>query len=278
MVALALLIGVGINNVIWALADWHLTDMDAYYQAALRIRAGEPLYGGDVTPLNAYRYAPWFAYAWVPLSQVPDTIMRGIWSLILVLGSAAALWPFMRERTNAAWVLVFLMGPILLGISSIGNVQGPMVALLVLGMPTRWAGAAIGVAASLKVVPILLVLALIAERRWLQAAVAMLVAGILWSPIVAFEISPVTLDPGVARTLPTPLSHVVVIIAVTAAGALAWRGSKWTHIVAATAALLVLPRLFVYEVTLLMAGASWLGATRESVPPRQLLFRRRSSN
>ncbi len=143
-----------------------------------------------------------------------------------------------------------------------------MVTLLVLGMPTRWAGAASGVAASLKVVPILLVLVLIAERRWLQAAVAIMVAGILWSPVLAFEISPVTLDPGVARTLPEPVSSVVVVAVVAVAGALAWQRSRWISLAASTAALLVLPRLFVYEVSLLIPTLPRKEAIGFSLRPR----------
>src|SRR5687767_6112377 len=88
-VVVALVVGIGVNNVVQAVVDWHLHDMNVYRDAARRIVAGEPLYGGDVTPLNAYRYAPWFAYAWIPLAALPDTVVDIIWSLLLLAGSAA---------------------------------------------------------------------------------------------------------------------------------------------------------------------------------------------
>ena len=38
IVALAIIIGIGVNHVWWSVTDWHLDDMDAYWQAGLRLR------------------------------------------------------------------------------------------------------------------------------------------------------------------------------------------------------------------------------------------------
>ena len=47
-------------------------DVAAYWGAAEHIRAGEPLYlAGAANASDLYRYAPWFAYAWVPLTLLP---------------------------------------------------------------------------------------------------------------------------------------------------------------------------------------------------------------
>lgn len=57
------------------------SDVAAYWGAAERIRAGEPLYvAGVANASDLYRYAPWFAYAWVPLTYLPSDIVTSAWS------------------------------------------------------------------------------------------------------------------------------------------------------------------------------------------------------
>src|SRR5688572_27061268 len=96
LIAIAVIVAIGVNSIVYAIFDWHLADMHVYQDAALRIRAGEPLYGGDVDALSAYRYAPWFAYAWVPLTYLPQIVIDVGWSIFLLAGSALALWPGIR--------------------------------------------------------------------------------------------------------------------------------------------------------------------------------------
>jgi hypothetical protein len=228
--------------------------MHVYQDAAIRIRAGEQLYGGEVGTLDAYRYAPWFAYAWVPLTYLPQPMIDVVWSAFLLVGSAVAIRAVARPLTGSTLILLSLVAPILFGISAIGNVHGPMMALLLLGMPRRWGGIAVGIAASLKVVPILLVLVFIAQRRWTQLAAAVATAAALWLPIVWMDVDMVTLDPGAARSLPDVMWLPVAGLALGAAAVLAWRRSPNAALGAATAAILALPRLFVYEISLLLVA------------------------
>lgn len=255
LLVIACVVAIGVNSIVWAIADWHLADMRVYQEAALRIRAGEPLYGGDVDALSAYRYAPWFAYAWVPLTYLPQGVINILWSGLLLAGAALSTWAVVHPRAPARVILVMLMGPILVGISAIGNVQAPMIALLMFGMPRRWGWLAVGVAASLKVVPLVLALVFVAERRWWQAGAAVISAAALWLPVAWMGADALTFDPGPARTLPQAAWLAVGGLAVTTAAVLAWRGSRHAALGAAAAAVLVLPRLFVYEVTLLTAAA-----------------------
>lgn len=252
LLIIAILAGIGISLIIFAVADWHLRDMEVYEQAAWRIRSGQPLYAGNVDTLSAYRYAPWFAYAWVPLTYLPPLAVRIGWSIMLLGATLLALWPLAHGRSL---LLVLLFGPILVGITAIGNVHPAMIALLVWGLPRRWGGIAVGVAASLKLVPILLVLHFVAERRWRQAGIAVATAALLWLPVLGYEVAPVSFDPGFARTLATPIWVAVAGIAIVVAGWFAVRRSPFTMLASATAALLSLPRLFVYDISLLMVGA-----------------------
>ena len=46
IVVLAIIIGIGVNHVWWSVTDWHLDDMDAYWQAGLRLREARALSTG----------------------------------------------------------------------------------------------------------------------------------------------------------------------------------------------------------------------------------------
>lgn len=249
-VAITVLLAVGVNHVVEAVADWHLHDLHVYADAAERLLAGDELYGGDVNPLNAYRYAPWFAYAFIPLALLPDPVLWVGWSILLLAGSIAALWGLGYSFEGRVLLLAF--APILFAISAGGNVQALMVAGLAWGLSTKWGWLAVGLAASLKIVPIAFVAVFIAQRRWRQAIASAAVAGLLWLPILAFRVDPVTWDAGLARTLPTPVWLVQAALAAGATLWLAWRRSPLTTLAAGTAAVLALPRLFIYEATMLI--------------------------
>src|SRR5688500_6182002 len=75
VIAIAVIVAIGVISIVYAIFDWHLADMHGYQDAPPRIRAGEPLYGGDVDALSAYHYAPWFAYAWVPRTYLPQIVI-----------------------------------------------------------------------------------------------------------------------------------------------------------------------------------------------------------
>src|SRR4026208_987385 len=72
-VVLAFIVAITILNVVWAIGDWHLHDMNVYWTAAEQWRQT----GNPYTPVptadadSVYRYAPWFAAAWVPLTLRP---------------------------------------------------------------------------------------------------------------------------------------------------------------------------------------------------------------
>lgn len=249
--ALILLIAIGFVYVREGLTNWNLEDMTAYEAAAMRLRSGEVLYGGDVHLNSAYRYAPWFAYAWVPLTYLPDTIVHLGWSALLLLGAAAAVRPLLRS-TKASVLLFALFAPLMFGSATGGNVQPLMIGLLVVGLGSRWGWIAVGFAASLKLIPLAFCAVFIAERRWWQVVGAVALTLVLWMPVLWMPIDPVTFDTGLARLLPTPLWIVVPVAAAIATLAFAARRSRFTPLAAALAAILALPRLFIYELAILL--------------------------
>jgi hypothetical protein len=253
-VALAVIIAIGIFNLYIAITNWTLSDAGAYWQAGLRLREGEPLYPplGSAEGSEIYRYAPWFAWLAVPWTYLPEWLAGALWSAVLLGASALALWPLARLR---AWILVAFFGPILVGISAVGNVQPLMVAALVLGVERRSGPLWIALAASLKIFPILLALVYAGRRQWWAFAATVAITALLWLPaVLIYDLSAYPVSAGEAGALITfPVIYFAVVgIGMGAAFALA--STRWGWLTGATAVIVSLPRLFVYDVTYLMLG------------------------
>jgi hypothetical protein len=253
LVVTALIVGIGISQVILTLGDWHLSDMGAYWDAAHRLRVGEPLYPplSDAEASSVFRYAPWFAWAWVPISLLPIEVARVLWSVILLAASALALLPLVRER---AWLLVWLFAPILIGISAIGNVQPLVVAALVLGLERRSGPLWIAIAASLKAVPILFVITYLGRGQYVRAGVAVGATAFLVAPMLLFDLANYPSGGGAATMLiDWPIIYAIVVgAAIVVSLRLARTPHGWLASSATVA--LALPRFFVYDLTFLMSA------------------------
>jgi hypothetical protein len=253
LVVIAVVVAIGLANLIWAFGDWTFNDLHAYQSAALRLRDGGQLYGGDVTPWTAYRYAPWFAYALLPLTYLPWNFLVVAWTTFTLACSLLAILPLLRAGRPEALLLAAIFGPLLVAISLSGNVQAPVMALLVWALPTRWGPIAIGVAASLKVTPLLLCIGYLSHREWRRACVAAGVAVILWAPVVLFEISPITFNSGGAA-ISTWAWLLLGGGATIGALWLAERRSRFAWLAATAAVYLSTPRLYLYDTTILLAA------------------------
>ena len=247
----ALVVGLGISQLLLTLTDWHLSDAAAYWEAAQRLRDGEPLYPplADTEASDVYRYAPWFAFAWVPLTLLGREAAYLAWSLILVAASFAALIPLVQRR---AWLLVAFFGPILIGISGIGNVQPLIVAALVLGIERRSGPLWIGLAASLKAVPLLLAVTYAGRGEWWRASLAVLVTVLMVAPMLLYDLADYPTGANAAGMLiNVPALYAGVIALGVVASARLARG-RFAWLVSSTTMALALPRFFVYDLTFLM--------------------------
>ena len=158
------------------------TDASNYYAAGLRLDAGHPLYarspGDRDVPLNPpYWTAPLLspppvAVAWRVLALLPGDVVMTAWALAGgVLMALASLWLVSRLRARASLAMIAVGLMVALTIWS-GNVQTYLDVGLILawlaherGRPAT-AGAIAGIAAALKISPILLLPWFIARRDW----------------------------------------------------------------------------------------------------------------
>lgn len=255
VVILAILVGIGLNHVVFAVRDWPLGDMDVYLAAAQRLRDGEPLYvAGDVA-VNSYWYAPWYAALWVPLTYLPREVVAVGWSAVLVAATVVVVVSLCgRGRCGVA--LALLVGSALFAVSAGGNVQSLMVLTLLAGFHRPWGPLAVAAAASMKFTPILLALAYAARGEWMRAGLSVALAAVLVVPSVLMGITVAGVRSEAAPSLigVSPVLYVAVVVA--AAGLVFALPRRHRLLAAAATAVVALPRLFVYDVTFVAVGAA----------------------
>lgn len=248
IVVVVIALGWGSAVVVSDLSLWpHQFDLTrAYLPAAERLISGEQLYPAvDPDSADAYRYAPWFAAAMVPLLMVPEPIVRVAWATTLLAASLAVLW---RLRGSwAGYALMGLVGGYLLRSAAYGNVQPLIVLVLLLTVERRSGPVWIGLAASLKAVPLLFVLVYLGRREWMRAAQATGLAALLAAPMLLFDLADYPLQPGPGITL-LPLAPLAIV------GTLMVARSRFRWIAAAMSVVASLPRLVVYDLSFLLVA------------------------
>jgi hypothetical protein len=236
----------------YTLASWFLlwnpADGGAYYDAATRLIHGQALY----PPVNpeaheVFRYAPWFAVAWIPLTILSRDVALHAWSLAMLACAGAAVWPLVRRPTWARVALAALIGQTLAETAMFGNAHPLVVALLVWTAGRRWFPAWVGVAASLKLVPLAFALVWAGRRQWARAAVAVGVGALLLAPMLLFDLTSYPTDPGtglLSLYAVSPTLWVAVALASLVVTAwLATRGSPYAWVAAAVLMFLGPPRV-----------------------------------
>jgi alpha-1,2-mannosyltransferase len=235
-------------------------DFAAYWNAAERLRDGRALYPplGDPGAGEVYRYAPWFAVVWVPLTLLPRDVVLLIWQLVLLAAGGALIWPLLRPVTFAGLLVAALMVPLVIDLAWVGNVESLMV-LAVAALIRRpiFGPVAVGLAASAKITPLAFVAYYVARRSWGRALLAIAVAAILWLPAIPL---------GVTNYPTAPLStislwgasfeagFVVAVVCIAVTAWLALRKSSWTMLAAAVTTLAASPRLYLTNVPQLLVA------------------------
>jgi hypothetical protein len=257
---IAVLFGTMLIRAGLIITDWNFGDINAYWLAADRLKHGEPLYLGSLNPdsYQVFRYAPWFAWFWVPLTYLPRTLVDLGWAAVLGVASGWILLALLRLRSWAAVGLALVLTPWLLSLVQVGNIQPLVVAALAFGMSRRAGPLWVGVTAALKVVPGLFALVYVARREWRRALLAVVWTAIFAAPFLLYDLSGYQTDPGRSYSLYYFVSPVAWLIgagaAVAVAVLLAWRRSRYIWVAAAIAVMLAGPRTHVTYATYLVVG------------------------
>ncbi|MET9230354.1 glycosyltransferase 87 family protein [Lentzea sp. NPDC003310] len=163
------------------LAGWHLgLDSSVYRSGALAVLRGEELYGHlTATPDWAvdlpFTYPPIAAVLFLPLAFLPTQLVWAVFGAGTALGVAAVLrWTTGRAPSLVLLVVTFSLEPVWRTIGY-GQVNVLLMALVAFDLlrPHRWSGVLVGVAAAVKLTPLIFVLHLAVTGRWREAGRAL---------------------------------------------------------------------------------------------------------
>ena len=183
--------GIGLPSIGWD-AQYRV-DLDVYRLGALAWLAGDPLYdpGFPVTELGEvlpFVYPPIAAVLFVPLTWLPMPAAASLLSVVsaaVLVAVTAALVRALGHRVRGWWLaaatpLVLLTDPVRL-VLLLGQVNLLLVGLVWAGLlgRGRWRGVAVGIAAAVKLTPLVFVVwfLLVGDRR--AAATAAGTVGVL---------------------------------------------------------------------------------------------------
>lgn len=277
IISLALACGFGVALILANAPSWDLEDMDAYWNAGLRLRSGFPLYPAVPDPgaADVFRYAPWFAWIWVPLTYVPKWAVQFGWTALLLGSIAVALVPLARTKSVAAVCLVAVLGGLLVRTASTGNVHALMIAGLAFGANRRSGPIWIGLAGSLKFVPLGYVLVYLGRGDWRRAGMAVAIAGVLLAPALLYDLSGYPTEAGDSLSLLSLAGRLpwMALAVVCTVAAVRFARTRYAWLAASLAVLSGIPRLALYDFTYLLVGiaparpGSHAAADAREMPP-----------
>lgn len=263
----------------YALSREFGADVTAYWGAAERIRAGAPLYvAGLANASDLYRYAPWFAYAWVPLTYLPRDPVTVAWVGLMLAAAAASTLPLLRHGL-AGTAAFALFAPLQLQGAMFGNVQPLLVLMLLWGVERRSGPLWIAIGASLKAVPLLLALVYAGRGEWLRAGLSLLLTALLVAPSLFFDLASYPRQPGPGQMSLTAVAIPLFLLVGVLSASLAFIGarSRYRWLFGALAMLMALPRALTYEAGFLLVGLAQRGEERRAGVPGSRLENSSSS-
>lgn len=261
---LAALVGIalGIETVVLHLLTDPLADVHAYYDAGARLNAGLPLYDqpAGVDEAAFYRYPPLLAILFRPLALLPFGAAAAIWEALVLAMLVLAILRLDPRRRATQFLVCVLALPIGWSIV-IGQAQGAVTLLLAIGAP--WA---VALATNLKVFPILVATWWLGRRDW--RAIGRLAAWLAGLGLLQLVLEPsgtlaypsfLRLDQvgSVASISPYVVSPVLWAVLLVAGLALALRTAtgRYGWAVAVAVSVFASPRLLLYQLSSLIAGA-----------------------
>jgi alpha-1,2-mannosyltransferase len=198
-VALVALAGHAVVLAIWPAAHTLLIDLQVYRAGGQHVLDGQPLYAGGVLLDLPFVYPPVAAVLFAPLALLPLPVLKVAWTalelaLLAVVARRSARAAGVPPTAAAVVILVSVatwLDPVrtTLYLGQINIVLLAVVLLDLLGRPdSRWRGVGLGLAAAVKLTPLLFVAYLLLRRRFLAAATA--VATFVAAGALGFALAP----------------------------------------------------------------------------------------
>ena len=184
---LAALAGHAVVRAVWPAAHTLLIDLQVYRAGAQAWLAGRPLYRGGVLLDLPFVYPPFAAVVFGPLTLLPLDVLKLVWTmtslgLLGYVGYRCLRSLGVPPGPPIGWAVAGLVGlaswldPVRTTLY-LGQINIGVLALVLadgLGRPaSRWRGVGIGLAAAVKLTPLLFVGYLLVTRRWRAAASAL---------------------------------------------------------------------------------------------------------
>jgi hypothetical protein len=231
-------------------------DVTAYWHAAERLRNGEPLYqAGAANAPDLYRYAPWFAALWIPATYLPVEVVGGAWVGLMIAAALLSTLPLLRHGPTG-WAAFAFFLPLQLQGATFGNVQPLLVLMLIWGANRRSGPLWVALGASLKAVPLALALVYAGRGEWRRAGMAVLLSAVLVAPMLLFDLSGYSTDPGPNQDSLAGVSVFLYapIALASLAGAYLLARTRYGWAAGAFAMLASLPRMLSYQSGFMLVG------------------------
>jgi hypothetical protein len=253
-------LALGVQTTILHLSMDPAADVHAYYDAATRLNAGQPLYleGADSNEPGIYQYPPLLAIAFRPLALLPFNVAAAVWIGILVAAAGLTVRRLgLREPVLlvAGWLALPIMWAM-----TIGQAEILVTFLLTVGAP--WA---VALGANLKIFPALAAVYWVGRREWRPLAwfggvgSALVLAQLLLEPTgtlayVGFLRShQVGMTSNVSPFAISPVLWAVFVVAL-ALVALRLAPTRYGWAAAVALAVFATPRVLVYQLCTLLAA------------------------
>ncbi|WP_158228465.1 glycosyltransferase 87 family protein [Pseudonocardia sp. MH-G8] len=177
--AALVLVAQAVVLALWPDAHVLLIDLQVYRAGGEHVLAGQPLYEGGVLLDLPFVYPPFAAVLFAPLALLPLGLLKLLWTAV---GVALLAYVVHRCAPRAGLPAVALIAVLATALDPVrttlylGQINIVLLALVVgdlLGRPgSRWRGVGVGLAAAVKLTPLVFVGYLLVTRRWRAAATA----------------------------------------------------------------------------------------------------------
>jgi alpha-1,2-mannosyltransferase len=182
-VVAALLLAQAVVLALWPAAHLLMIDLQVYRAGGEHLLAGTPLYDGGVLLDLPFVYPPFAAIVFVPLTVLPLPVLKFGWTVVgvalvvfVVRRSAALVGMRAGPAVTALLVVVLLALDPIRTTFYLGQINVILLAVVladVTGRPTRWRGVGVGLAAAVKLTPLVFVVYLLLTGRIRAAVTAM---------------------------------------------------------------------------------------------------------